>query len=317
LTTQVSVPEGSVSIDPNTNLAYLKVDRQSGEGDVVGFIVGVQDPSGLVKTFRQNLTVNQLETRNLVVNYTDAAFDDVISVTVTPIFRNNATGQEIIGQPISQPVKNKTAFKLPSGLIGHWKMDEGWGDSKSNLGGTLLSGSTSTFDLSNKKVGTASASFSGSSTGYDNVPTASSLDDTSFTIVAWIYPKDVTQASLSKIAEKRSSGPGFRLAYDSITLKWQFRTYNQNGQSNTRAIAPTTPFLNSWHFVAASYDATMMSLYYDAATPDSSPPAITMTADPSTNFKIGDSFLGNIDEVMYFDRSLTSQEIQDIRTKYK
>src|SRR3989338_4416824 len=155
-TSQFDVAEGSVTLDPNTNLVNLNIERKAGDGEVIGFLVGLEDPAGNIKTFRQNLTINELETKNIGVNYTTFPMDDVVGITVTPIFKNNQTQLEQIGQPISKtvPPQNKK-FKLPSGLVAHWKMDESWVDSK---GGVMLTQSGAGFDLNNKKAGSASAS---------------------------------------------------------------------------------------------------------------------------------------------------------------
>ncbi len=305
-TTKLSIPDESVQFD-GTNLS-VRVSRNAGDGDVVGFMIGLEDPAGNVKTFRQNLSIKELETLQLNVNYTDQYQGDIVEVTISPIFRNNDTGKEIIGQPIaSKPAK----YKLPSGLVAHWRFDESWADSKGGLVAERSTSTTPTFDLTIKKVGSASARFSntrGANAFVNNAP-----NPAQFTIVAFVYPNSL--AGTASVMTRGTTTRGYSLQFRTITsslAKWEFLTdnviqssFDANGRSQ------------QWEFLAASYSSNKQLIFYFNTQTDIKNDIPYSAPDAQQVLLIGPSFDGNIDEVMIFERALTAQEVEDIRTKYK
>lgn len=309
-TTKLSVPEDSLVLDPSNQQLSLNIERGAGEGNIAGFIFGLKDPSGNVKTFRQNVSIDQLELRNFVVNYSQYNFDDVVSVSITPIFKNNQTGKEVVGQPINQPVKKKIAYQLPSGLVAHWKFEDNYLDSSPNGLHADRFGNV-TLDSNTKKVGSYSALLPGSASSYIQIPDNAVFNDDSFTIVAWVYPRSLNNGNFLEIVDKTSAGSGYRLRYNRANAVWEFyvnsnRLYGSSLSGNGN--------LNSWEFLAASYGNSVTSIYYNSDVNTTN----SFTISPSNNIlQIGDSFNGNLDEIMFFNRVLTAQEISDIRVKYR
>lgn len=318
-TTKLSVPQESLVLDQGGKQLSFSVKRDQGEGEITGFIFGLKDPEGNVRTFRQNISISELELRGFVVNYSEYAIDDVVSISVTPIFRNNQTGLEQNGNPIDQKIKqenkvNKTVvtppYQLPNGLVVHWRFDGNWVDSVNQLNGAVVGGAT--FDTNNKKFGSASGIFPGQSTAYITVPTDPILNPSTFTIIAWVNPKSFYPSSANNIYTKFNPSGGFALIHSPKYNYWQFNT---RGVTNSLNISESSS-LNSWNFIAASIDsAGQKTLYYNSNS--ASTTVSSYAPSTTTPVTIGSYFNGTIDEIMFFNRALTTQEISDIRTKYK
>ncbi|HVY01148.1 MAG TPA: LamG domain-containing protein [Candidatus Nanoarchaeia archaeon] len=314
-TTKLSVAADSVSYDPNTDSFSLNLARDAGDGNIAGFMVGLTDPAGNVKTFRQNFTIAEYEAKKFNFNYSDPTIDDVLFITVTPIFRQNGTDKETFGVPIQQPVKNKTKYTLPAAVqnsqVSCWKMEGTWIDEKNGFNGASNGGATFS---SNKKFGSQSAIYSTSTSTYTSVPNNQKLNSDNITLVAWVNPINLNLASQSKVVDKMALGGGFVLRYSQATGNWEFAVKN-SGVTNQINISGA-PSSNQWEFIAAVFNSTLMTIYLNDQSVSTSP---TITAVPSTtqNFNIGPGFNGYIDEVMFFNRSLSATEINDIRRKYK
>jgi hypothetical protein len=309
-TTKLSVNPGSVSYDPNTDSVSLNIERGSGQGSIIGFMVGLTDQEGNVKVYRENLTLGEYETKNLQLSYNDLTIDDVLSVTITPIFREE-TNSEAYGIPIQQPIANKTPYRFPNSLIGHWKFDQ---DSLcleyvNSLNCTAVGNAN--YDFGNKKIGLGSASLGGSLNDYFEAVNDARFTTNAFTIIAWVNPQNL-QNGFSNVADRSSSSNGFVLGFDNTSQTWQLQT--RNG-ANRNVVSISDGNANSWQFLAASYDSTESKIYYN--TNSSSFNNLYQLQFPTSAFKIGSGFNGNIDEVMFFNRVLTAQEIGNIRRKYK
>jgi hypothetical protein len=317
-TTKLAVSADSVSYDPNTDSISLNVARDAGDGDIAGFLIGLTDPAGNVKTFRQNFTIAEYEAKNFQLNYSDQTIDDVLFVTITPIFRQNTTNKETYGIPIQQPVKNKTSYRLPSGLVAYWKMDGNWADSQGSyiLTPNPLANPAPFLDSSNKKIGSASGNFDGTtySHAYNNTD-VNSLNYNSFTVIAWVNPSSLAP-QLNRIIEKATTTGGFRLRYTAGA--WQFITHSATAgrYNNVSITVPQADNLNKWQFLAATYTSNGINLTLNDVA-NSTIPAYSYTAPTSASLVIGQTFTGNIDEIMIFNRALNFTEINDIRRKYK
>ena len=316
-TTSFSIPPSSVTLDPNSNNLTLDINRGAGQGNVIGFLVGLQDPAGNIKTFRENLTINQLETKQFGVNYTGFPMDDITSITVTPIFRNNQTLQEQLGQPITQPVPTQNKkFKFPSGMIAHWKFDSGYIDDVNSIS-LSTSGATSLIQ-SGQKIGSGAVTFGGGgATDYlSYADTLGLFNQNAFTIVAWVNPQSINPGGMiifSKVSARPSGG--YKLYYTS-TYGWQLVTFGAASNQNPGVTATAD---SQWHFIGAAFTPSSpsnISLDYDGSfTSTSAPNAMPFSA--LQTLQIGGSLSGSVDEVMFFNRNLSAQEIESIRTGYK
>ena len=94
-TIRLSIVPDSVLVDENQNLR-LGVKRNSGEGEIAGVLVSLEDSNGIVRTFRYNDSINELESRIINVDYSDSDIESVKKIFVTPVILNK-DGDELIG----------------------------------------------------------------------------------------------------------------------------------------------------------------------------------------------------------------------------
>ena len=308
LTARLNVPENSVVLDSASKTVSLKVERDSGEGNLVGFVFGLQDPAGNVKTFRKNLTIKEYESTNVSIDYSEFEVEDIFGVTITPIYRNEENGKESEGPTITKKINKKKGFEMPEGLLAYWTFDEGGGTTISDSSGNNYQGtiSGSNYNFIDGQSGKA-LQFSGDSSTYVSFSTTTNLNPTEITIIVWINP--ISQSGLPRIVYKESSGKGWALSYSSSS--WRFRTNTQNSASFSY-----NPTIGSWGQLAGTASSDQVRIYYDSELKNQN--SLNSIISSSTNaIEIGRSFKGAIDEVMIFNRALSDEEIGYIYNSYK
>lgn len=152
-----------------------------------------------------------------------------------------------------------------------------------------------------------SAEFNGTS---DYVQTPTPFSNTQHTICAWVYSGDTS--TLKTIFDNRdTSNDGVILA--SFTDESLF--YQVNGNNLFSSV-----FLNTWVFVAATYDGTTQKLYENGSQVGTQ--SISTSVNVTTNAKIGREaafasgyFKGNLANVAIWNRALTSDEINSVMWK--
>ncbi len=138
----------------------------------------------------------------------------------------------------------------------------------------------------------------------DNV----SLETTYFTVEGWINPSNVYDRV---IVDKRTAVSGYRLGLDASGRPY----FWLNG---TTCAAPSTLRSGQWTHIAGTYDYSFMRLYVNGtivAKVALSSQAVGTTA----NFLVGigydlaaaNGFYGLIDEVAFWNRALSSEEVLD------
>ena len=162
----------------------------------------------------------------------------------------------------------------------------------------------------------------GGNGGHVDLGTGLELAGNQLTIALWINADDfgITQARFAARAVGRNEQQQY----------WQVGTAGPNGNRirfrvRTDQGATTTlesgPILqpNVWTHVAATYDGSQMTIYRDGSATASIPKSGNIDAEPGIDVWIGDSppngtrsFDGRIDELRIYERSLSSQEIQQI-----
>ena len=140
---------------------------------------------------------------------------------------------------------------------------------------------------SNKKFGTASATFDG--TG-DQITTPSNADFAfgtgDFTVEMWIYIVSWDNAALYQI----TTTGGFQFGREGTTTKWGVA----QGGVAWRVQSSTLPTTGVWHHVAATRSGTTTRVFLDGT--------IVASGTDTSNYVqgalvIGDSFNGKIDEL--------------------
>lgn len=214
-----------------------------------------------------------------------------------------------------------SASPLTYGLIGYWPLDEGLQTTAFDLSGkantgtlqaspTWLSGASCKFGAC---LGLASAS-----SQFVSVPSSSSLQLSTgtMTFTAWI--RETSLSDCQEIIDKvgSSSEWDFRMCGASNVLELLVG----DGSSYVFPSAPLTLSLNTWTFVAASFDGvSQFNFYSNGVSIGSSTNAKTLatnTAQVEIGAQTGgtDFVNGRLDDVRAYNRVLTASEILELYT---
>ena len=203
----------------------------------------------------------------------------------------------------------KPCALCPSGLIAWWPGD----GSATNLTGVNHGILTNHAGFQTGKVGTA-FSFDGVDDAVV-VPPSPMLDvENAFTIACWVKADDARLSLLLGRFGPDTSGYGLMTSYDGRSYRLQI------DQGSTQAdLVSTTPItFGVFQHVVGTFDGTRMSLYVDArleasrecaAAPRSSDAPLMLGRTEAQN---GYRFRGGLDEVLVFNRALSSNEIASI-----
>ncbi|HZE56783.1 MAG TPA: Ig-like domain-containing protein [Chthoniobacterales bacterium] len=211
-------------------------------------------------------------------------------------------------------VSGDTCTTPPGGMVSWWPGDGDATDIQSGNNGTLQG----SVPFAPGEVDQA-FSFNGNPANYVSVPNSASLELTTFTIDAWIYPTTdapVAQWILDKgpssgdanyalSLSKFPDGNHAEIDFDDASIGHQF----------VDSIGPIP--LNTWTHVTGTYDGTTLKLYVNGILDNSEMFSTTpaTTGQPVTIGLRGTSqypFNGLIDEVEVFDHALTDGQVLTI-----
>jgi alpha-galactosidase len=198
---------------------------------------------------------------------------------------------------------------LLEGLTNYWKFDEDAGtittDSVGLANGTLLNIPPSGWVPG--KYGSA-LSFNGTDA---SVVLPSSVNFTNtFTVAAWIYPRNAggIGSFISVQSSFLASGFRFFIDGDSLYLQGETTTGYQSAALGIGAIQN-----GNWYHVAVTYDNSTITAYVNGVLAGSASWGGNMIMNPGASSHIGTEggyfFNGIIDEVMLFTRPLAPSEI--------
>ncbi len=201
------------------------------------------------------------------------------------------------------------------GLVGAWTFEDGSGDKVMDSSGNDLHGEVTLGNPSwvDGKFGSA-LEFGGSD--MVTVADADALDLTSFTIAAWINSPR-TSGRWHVIAAKEARNPTGRNygIFGHVNTGVIHYSFTSGGWKSYDANTNVTD--GAWHHVAATYSKPDFKLYIDGEVDAEVAP----DADPESNTSplyIGGCDIGNywmtgaIDEVVLYDRALSSDEIAEL-----
>jgi parallel beta-helix repeat protein len=205
----------------------------------------------------------------------------------------------------------------------------GYGNNGTLYGETFYDGT-----LGNGTAGTQPTRLSGSSCiygnclGFDGVPNAIAdvvnisdfMPNSSLTVMAWIYPKQIYGDERAIVSKWGSNSEWlFRLS-NATTAQLQFYIINVTGGWEEVDSTSANIQINNWYHVAAVYDRANRNVsFYVNGTPKGGGyfPYNGQTQNGADIVRIGaqsggsfDPFNGTIDEVRIWNRSLTQAEIQ-------
>jgi len=216
----------------------------------------------------------------------------------------------IIGHPLAQ------------GLVGCWLMNEGGGDTINDLSGN---GNTGTFvgdtHFVPGKFGPC-LDFDGTGDYVDlGNPSVLKLSG-SMTISAWVYPTSIDSGYSTVLSHWGSTGAEAAFNFTILPTTFHLQFSVSDGSSTTNYESSAAVVLNSWNHILVSY--------YYSGSPDSTfcinrvMQFVTMgralNTNPTTNINVGRSssgsatsnFIGQMDNVMIYNRALGADEIQQL-----
>jgi hypothetical protein len=215
-----------------------------------------------------------------------------------------------------------TSASIDSGLIGHWKLDEGSGTTSADASGTgntaTLSGATWTPGYSGNAVaGNGSSSYVSANLG-TYFGTNSAL-----TASAWVYATATTNGPVFGVTSIPAGG-GWNMPFLSIAGATAYGwLWGVPGTDDTTSPLAATVSLNAWHFLAITYvpsggsgterfyvDGTLAGTATGAYQPSALVDTWSTTITGAKPTAVTNSFLnGKVDEVRAYSRALSASEI--------
>jgi hypothetical protein len=231
---------------------------------------------------------------------------------------------------------------VSDGLLGYWKLDESSGTIADDYSGfanqlsqtsakTAVTGTSLQFKNpygSTFSVGTANPlNFDYGTGAGDTVP--SYFQVSTWTVSAWVKATDVTGSGCGGTGTGNGSQVfdvgddiGIRIcaANSNASTATYARVYmNQTGSSSSTDCVSTNTFAmddNTWHHIAGSYDGTTLTIYLDN-TKTACSKSVTQEFGSYSAVTIGShsnltgyAWGGSIDDVRFYNRALTSGQIE-------
>ncbi|NLG17507.1 MAG: hypothetical protein GX556_09290, partial [Fibrobacter sp.] len=186
-------------------------------------------------------------------------------------------------------------------LRGHWKMDEGAGDTiRDNSGNKRHAKTTGTW-ASGRWSGALGLNGSQSATYPDNAD----FDGTDFfTVMAWVKTNTGAFTASSVVAGKINGSNGWKLTgngSDQVVL-----TCNGTSVTGTRDVGD-----GSWHHVATCFSPSKVILYVDGRLDKISTGTYSVTANDNA-LVIGNGLTGTLDDVRYYHDYISENTLKAI-----
>jgi len=233
-----------------------------------------------------------------------------------------------------------TIYPQPCQMVGHWKLDDGTGDTATD---STINANHGTL-MPDSPVWTTEGKINGALDfdgvdDYVEIPDDPSLDITDeITLMAWVYPEnwDHDGYSAASSGDKTSENAIITKANDNdvgdwnLHYKWNdddgrfgFRFELNGGDTTAHGInifeeTPSTE-LNTWYHVAGVYDGSQVKLYINGELVESADYALAIDTNDFP-LRIGKQLWwsdiysmwdGKIDEVKIYNCALTDEEILD------
>jgi uncharacterized repeat protein (TIGR02543 family) len=215
-------------------------------------------------------------------------------------------------------LSGKTNAQLSTGLVGYWKLDGSAADATGVNNGSLVG----TPPSATGKIGTA-YTFAPSPNYYISIANSTSLNiqTNTITLSAWVKPtSNGVQMIVSKISGVGTHNyPYFQY---NLQLNQESTLYPRfflsiGGTAYFAASSSVSMNLNQWYHIAGTYDGTTMRLYLNGSQIATTAVTgnITSYSTPvyiAANGAIGEKFIGTIDEVGIWNRTLTASEVSQL-----
>jgi glucose/arabinose dehydrogenase len=220
-----------------------------------------------------------------------------------------------VGAPAPADVRN--------GLVGQWRMDEGFGPVVADASGL---GNTARLLFCNWAPGLAGTAmkFYGDSNSHLRINASSSLNNlgSSFTVAAWINRDFSQSGAVGLMTRQRGNGSDNAFFLGLNNNRYSMRVATTFG-GEREALGGTAP-LGQWVHVAATYDGNTIRLYVNGAqvastgqfgnvSIDSGKPLLIAANQNNTITDNADLlFDGRVDDARIYNRALPASEIQAV-----
>ena len=218
----------------------------------------------------------------------------------------------VAGCQVGGPKVSKIA-----GLKGCWNFDEGKGNIAKNIVGTNHGEIKGGLKWVDGKCGKA-LQFNGE--GYVSVKHEDYFNSPTFTVYAWTKLKDVSDYHYivwKNGPEFPDIGPGRRVDIwveidGAVNIMW----HNEDGLEE-RLYGQAKITDDKWHYVVEVYDGEKIKLYIDGSLDVQEKPSSKLPAENNEALWIGArpggvAATGIIDEVCFYDRALSEEEIKTL-----
>lgn len=203
---------------------------------------------------------------------------------------------------------------LTHGLVGYYPLDGDATDHALDNDGTVVGATLN----GSGQVGSNSFIFDGTD-DYIEMGDIRAYQSDAFSVAAWVNIQSKPASNgMRMVSAGGGSYTGWGLQWTDNSDEFEFVTFG-SGASNF--LASTTPTLDTWHHVVATYRDGTGYLYVDGSQKASSAMSYDKATDSDLatigkiNWSDGDFFNGYIDDVRIYDRALSLPEIQALAAR--
>jgi len=196
------------------------------------------------------------------------------------------------------------------GLVAWWKLNNSVGDSgpknwvTTNNGAVSASGQDGQANTAYSFSGTQSISANGFFTNGNSYGAVS--------ISGWVYPQNNPTTTQGYFGVKGTTHPQYSIVQRSGTNILDCRIWTTDSASSVDAgTVNITP--SAWNFVVLVYDGSSAQCYVNGV-PGTATPVTGSFNFTATAFRMGTGFIGRLDDVRAYSRTLPAQEIQSMYT---
>jgi len=272
-----------------------------------------QNQYNITKTPGSNIIGGSFIAGNYYDDYTGYDMDDDgVGDTNLPYTSNG----NIINGGDYQPLTLQTTLSP----VSHWKMDENNGciamDTYGGNDGTLQPNCPGTGPQWTQGISNSALLFNGND-DYIHVDDAPNLNPTTnMTIAAWVkWSIDPNTGGPWTSIVNKNGDRQYRLQHNYDNSLFEFGIQTSRGGRHLRSI--TSPIQDIWYHVVGTYDGETVKIYVNGSFENSISWTGSITASSEPLFigkysTVGRNFNGVIDEVSFYNRSLSADEIQTL-----
>lgn len=304
----------------------------------VEFVVGTSTPrggSGSIATLRfkalvdlttSTITMDPANTIVTVVNMNDNQAGDITPSTVTV--------GAVSASPSSGTISPAAGFNpdttssLKNNLIAYWKMDETSGANVQDWVGGYNATATANATVIDGKI--SKGRNIGAQSSYLSVTPIEAFSTDTMTVSGWVKPTSFGAGNFATIFNYRptANNAGMTLEYAGYDNGYgqgqiQCQVFVENAQGQLIGAGMQSPVgskltAGQWNHVACSYDGTTAKMYINGAQVQTGQAVgklkrvANMKIEMGRNIVSNESLNGGLDEIGYWGRALTQQEITNL-----